>query len=527
MRPKDVRMIAWCCFALLPFALFAADGAPAAGVKDLVAALPAAKAADGQAIAAKIVALGPEAIETICGMLADPETGGDAKARFALHGLALYVTRPNAEAERAMFAGKVLEALAAEGRPEVKAFLVEQLQLAGKDEAVDALGKLLCDDRLGDPAALALTRIGTPKAAAALAGALGAAKDRRLVAIVQALGVLRAQGAAKDLLALAKRGDPTLHRTALRAIANIGDASGAEVLAKAAGPDGDADRAFATDQLILFARRRAEAGAKDECAKICRDVIAAQDDAGEAHVVCAALRTMAYGVGADAKNDIIRKTQSENTIIRETAKSLAVRCGMMPDEEGFTCLFNGEDLTGWTGSVKGYLVEDGKIICLKRGGGNLYIDKEYGDFVFRFEFKLTSGANNGLGIRAEKGKDAAYHGMELQILDDTADMYKNLQPYQYHGSIYGVVPVKRGHQRPLGQWNVQEVIAKGPHIQVILNGEKVIDADLDAYIEMKDGVPQSKTDHRAHPGIKNPKGYIGFLGHGAHVEFRNIRIKEL
>jgi len=189
------------------------------------------------------------------------------------------------------------------------------------------------------------------------------------------------------------------------------------------------------------------------------------------------------------------------------------------DAEGFHPLFNGRDLTGWTGSTRGYVAEKGILVCLKEGGGNLYVDREFSDFHLRFEFRLTPGANNGLGIRTPMGVDAAYAGMELQILDDSADMYKSLQPYQYHGSIYGVAACKRGHQKPVGEWNTQEVIADGPKIKVILNGETIVDADLSAITKTADG--------HDHPGLHNARGYIGFLGHGARVEFRNIRIKEL
>jgi hypothetical protein len=190
------------------------------------------------------------------------------------------------------------------------------------------------------------------------------------------------------------------------------------------------------------------------------------------------------------------------------------------DESDFVSLFNGKDLTGWIGDTKGYVAEDGKIIC--RPGGNLYTEKEYSDFVFRFEFKLTPGANNGLGIRTPPRGDAAYVGMELQILDDTAEKYKNLRPWQFHGSIYGLVPVERGHQKPVGEWNVEEFTAIGPKIKVVLNGATVVDADL-SKIEQTPDIH----DLKKHPGMHNEKGHIGFLGHGSVVEFRNIRIKEL
>jgi len=207
-----------------------------------------------------------------------------------------------------------------------------------------------------------------------------------------------------------------------------------------------------------------------------------------------------------------------NIYIREIPRDEGTR-GLTKEEKaaGFVSLFNGKDLTGWIGDTNGYIAKDGRIICQK--GGNEYAKDEYSDFIFRFEFKLTPGANNGLGIRTPLNVNAAYQGMELQILDDTADQYRNLHPYQYHGSIYGVVPVIRGCQKPVGQWNYQEVMAKGGRIRVKLNGGLVIDADISKITKTM--------DKRPHPGLHREKGYIGFLGHGAQLEFRNIRIKDL
>ncbi len=199
-----------------------------------------------------------------------------------------------------------------------------------------------------------------------------------------------------------------------------------------------------------------------------------------------------------------------------------------PAEEGFTSLFNGKDLGGWiygksgkgeNKSGRGYQVENGLLFCTKGDGGNLFTEKKYGDFCLRFEFKLEVNANNGLGIRAPLEGDAAYAGMELQILDDSGPSYTKLRPEQYHGSIYDVVAAKRGSQKPVGEWNVQEVTAKGRQITVTLNGTVIIDANLD---DVKDEKVLKK-----HPGLANAKGHIGFLGHGARVEFRNLRIKEL
>jgi 3-keto-disaccharide hydrolase len=195
-------------------------------------------------------------------------------------------------------------------------------------------------------------------------------------------------------------------------------------------------------------------------------------------------------------------------------------------EEGFTPLFNGKTLDGWQGGKDGYVVQDESIVSQPRGSGNLATVKEYGDFHLKFEFKLTAGANNGIGIRVpseEPGQriDPAYKGMEIQVLDDASDRYKNIQPWQHHGSVYGVVPAKTGFLKPAGEWNSEEIIARGKQITVVLNGTTIVDADIAKASE------NGTIDGKEHPGLKRDSGHICFCGHGAEVWFRNLRIREL
>lgn len=191
-------------------------------------------------------------------------------------------------------------------------------------------------------------------------------------------------------------------------------------------------------------------------------------------------------------------------------------------KQGFVSLFNGQDLSRWTGDTIGYVVKDGVVeVDPLKGGGNLYTKDEYSNFDYRFEFQLTPGANNGIGIRAPLEGDAAYVGMEIQVLDNEAPMYKDLHPYQYHGSVYGVIPAKRGYLLPTGQWNQEEIIARGNKIKVILNGTVILDGDIEE--ASKNGT----MDHRQHPGLLRPTGHLAFLGHGDVVRFRNMRVKKL
>lgn len=214
-----------------------------------------------------------------------------------------------------------------------------------------------------------------------------------------------------------------------------------------------------------------------------------------------------------------------NLYIKEipTTSELVSTLSIEEAKQGFTFLFDGQNLDNWQGNTTSYQVRDGNIMVVpERGsGGNLYTKEEFSDFELHFEFQLTPGANNGLGIRTPITGDAAYVGMELQILDNESPKYASLNTYQYHGSVYGVIPAKRGFLKPTGEWNQEVVIAKGTVIKVVLNGETIMEGDIKK--ASKDGT----MDHNQHPGLLNKSGYIGFLGHGDVVRFKNIKIKKL
>lgn len=191
-------------------------------------------------------------------------------------------------------------------------------------------------------------------------------------------------------------------------------------------------------------------------------------------------------------------------------------------QTGFKPLFNGNNLDGWRlvgGTGPGYLIEGDRIVCPPNGGGNLFTEKEYGNFVLRLEFKLSPGGNNGIGLRAPLEGDAAYQAMEIQVLDDPAPQYKDIRPAQHCGSIYDVFAAKPGALKPTGEWNAYEITANGRRVTIKLNDTVVVDANLDTVTD-----PQVLAKH---PGLARKTGHIGLLGHGSHVEFRNLRIREL
>ena len=192
-------------------------------------------------------------------------------------------------------------------------------------------------------------------------------------------------------------------------------------------------------------------------------------------------------------------------------------------EAKHTALFDGRTLAGWKlvaeDGATGYVVEDGAIVCPKDGGGKLFAEKPFGDFSLRLEFWTEPGGNNGIGIRAPLEGDAAYVGMEVQVLDDSAPQYAQLEPGQYCGSIYKVSPVKRGALKPAGEWNAMEIAAVGRRVRVRINGQLVNDADLDRVTD-----PRTLAEH---PGRLREAGHLGFLGHQSLVKYRKIEVADL
>ena len=239
----------------------------------------------------------------------------------------------------------------------------------------------------------------------------------------------------------------------------------------------------------------------------------------------------------DRKSPIFAKEQIElqahgtyvayrNIYLREIPSNEITSLTEEEKNQGFVSLFDGTNLDSWTGNTSGYLIEEGAVVVHpdkagEGGGGNLYTKEEFADFIYRFDFQLTPGANNGIGVHAPLEGDAAYLGMEIQVLDNEADIYKALQPYQYHGSVYGVIPAKRGFLKPTGEWNQEEIMVKGTKIKVTLNGTVILEGD---YAEAsKNGT----MDHKEHPGLLRTTGHIGFLGHGEVLRFKNMRVKVL
>ncbi len=220
------------------------------------------------------------------------------------------------------------------------------------------------------------------------------------------------------------------------------------------------------------------------------------------------------------------KVYYRDIYVKELERQEPFKLSAEEEKEGFKVLFDGTNMHEWTGNTTDYVLDGGTISCVpsQSFGGNLYTKKEFGDFILRFDFQLTPGANNGVGIRTPMEGDAAYVGMEVQVLDCEHPIYSDITPLQHHGSVYGILPANESHKKalkPVGEWNTEEIMADGDHIRVTVNGVVIVDGNI------RDAVKNGTPDGKEHPGLFNKKGHIGFLGHGSPVKYRDIRIKEL
>ena len=183
-------------------------------------------------------------------------------------------------------------------------------------------------------------------------------------------------------------------------------------------------------------------------------------------------------------------------------------------ELGYQALFNGRDLSGWetTGNVDPpcWQAEDGMLTCTGQTGSWLRSVDQFDDFNLRLQYKLEEGGNSGVYCRIPEGGN--HHGpgsgIEVQVLDDTAERYKNLKPYQFAASLYAIVAAEPRVGLPAGRWNTLEINCLDTSYCVTHNGVVVVDADASGYPELKTRLTQ---------------GFLGFQNHRTKVWYKDLR----
>jgi sugar phosphate isomerase/epimerase len=156
------------------------------------------------------------------------------------------------------------------------------------------------------------------------------------------------------------------------------------------------------------------------------------------------------------------------------------------------------------------------------GGGYIWTNEQYGNFVLDLEYKVSSGANSGVFFRTANINDFVNTGIEVQIHDST-DGTK----YGMNGAIYDCLAPGKNMNRPAGVWNHYTITCKDNKIYVVLNNAQIIDMDVNKWTVA--GKNPDGTDNKFKSAYKDmPRvGHIGLQDHGQPVWFRNVKIKKI
>ncbi len=200
---------------------------------------------------------------------------------------------------------------------------------------------------------------------------------------------------------------------------------------------------------------------------------------------------------------------------------------LTPEEiaAGYILLFDGETLDGWIaqGKPEGWAVEDGAIVNLCQGGGNLYHEDQWDNYVLSLEFTISPGANSGIFFRW-KDLGNILNGIEMQILDSAG----NENPGRHDcGAIYDIIAPYKNMMKPAGEWNTVEIVCIDSLVMIYMNGEPIAGMDLSRWTvagQNPDGTPNKFPVPYAE--LVGPS-YIGFQDYGNRVLFRSIKIKPL
>lgn len=190
-------------------------------------------------------------------------------------------------------------------------------------------------------------------------------------------------------------------------------------------------------------------------------------------------------------------------------------------------IFNGKNLDGWTtvsGStdIKAWEAVDGTL-HRKSGGGDIVTEKEYGNFILDFEWKISPGGNSGVKYKFADF-DGSWIGCEYQVLDDDTHSDGTLGIHRT-GSVYDVIAPKIDAAKPVGTFNKSRIVVNGKRIQHWLNGKLVVDVIVGSP-EWEKGFLTSKFKEHEQFG-KIPLGKILVQDHGDEVWFKNMVISEL
>jgi len=164
-------------------------------------------------------------------------------------------------------------------------------------------------------------------------------------------------------------------------------------------------------------------------------------------------------------------------------------------------LFNGKDLTGWTGlksdKADGWTVVDGLLTSIGHADDLITKDK-YWNFELHLEYNIAAHSNSGVGLRGR---------YEVQIIDDFG------RPPGMHGTgaLYTRIVPPANYGKPAGEWQTLDIRLVGMEVTGTLNGNKLYDK----------GVIEGLTGIAYDPNEGEP-GAIELQGDHGAVQFRNL-----
>jgi hypothetical protein len=203
-----------------------------------------------------------------------------------------------------------------------------------------------------------------------------------------------------------------------------------------------------------------------------------------------------------------------------------------PKDDGWTVLFDGRNLEAWQMSPTAHwAVEDGVIALRDRTDGSLnnedylWTKETYGDFILELEFKTCEGyCNSGVFLRTADRADPVYTGIEMQIGNSRGQAVSRGGTA---GAIYDCCAPTKNTVLPAGEWNRCRVVCRGAQISVEMNGQPILEMDLDRWTETGRN-PDGTTNKFTRPLKEFARvGYLGLQDHGRPVWYRNVRVKRL
>lgn len=214
---------------------------------------------------------------------------------------------------------------------------------------------------------------------------------------------------------------------------------------------------------------------------------------------------------------------------------------LIPQEQaaGWRLLFDGQTLKGWRNYRQQepgpeWQVSHGAIVLQRdtpagkpgqvRAG--LMTEEQFGDFSLALEWRIAPGANSGILYRVSESGQAPHDtGIEMQVLDNARHPDARKGPERQAGACYALYAPAKDATRPVGEWNLAQILVRTNHVEHWLNGQKLLSYELGS-ADWQQRVSQSK--FKGSPGYgRSPRGYLLLQDHSFHVEFRNIKLRPL